>query len=160
MCVDITALDGAADFLGPCEDNRQVFTCSAGENVLGYVYAIVDESGEGYIDSFGVRDEVRGRGLGNCLLLTTLKWLSECKGVLEVGLTVAQDLINARSLYESVSFRVRHTGPSVPGRTGNLECHELGNASAFTECRSCPLGSFTRLLSIHGQLNIGILSGN
>jgi ribosomal protein S18 acetylase RimI-like enzyme len=101
------------DIVDQLDDGHQVFVCSAGEDVLGYVYASVDESGEGYIDFLGVRDDVRRQGLGKRLLLTALKWLFENKGVLEVGLTVSQDLTNARSLYERVGFRIKYTGLSA-----------------------------------------------
>jgi ribosomal protein S18 acetylase RimI-like enzyme len=101
------------DILDQLDDDHQVFICGAGEDVLGYVYVIVDESGEGYIDFLGVRDDVRGRGLGKRLLLTALRWLFEYKSVLDVGLTVAQNLSNARSLYESVGFHIKHTGVSA-----------------------------------------------
>jgi len=37
----------------------------------------------------------------------------EHKGVSEVGLTVGQDLTNARSLYERAGFRARYTGLSA-----------------------------------------------
>jgi ribosomal protein S18 acetylase RimI-like enzyme len=81
--------------------------------MLSYVYATVDESGEGYIHFLSIRDDVRGWGLGKRLLLTALRSLFECKSVLEVGLTVAQNLSNARSLYESVGFHIKHTGISA-----------------------------------------------
>lgn len=101
------------DILDQRDDEHQLFVCGAGEDVLGYVYATIDENGEGYIDFVGVRDDARGRGLGKHLLLTALKWLFEAKSVQEVSLTVAGALTNARSLYESVGFGIKYTGLSA-----------------------------------------------
>lgn len=80
---------------------------------MGYVYAILDESGEGYLEFLGVRPDARRRGLGKRLLLTALNWLFEVKDVSTVGLTVSGDQNNARSLYEKVGFHIRYTGLSA-----------------------------------------------
>jgi ribosomal protein S18 acetylase RimI-like enzyme len=101
------------DILDQLDDDHQVFVCSDGIDVLGYVYAILDESAEGYVEFLGVREDLRGLGLGKRLLLTALNWLFEVKHVPAVGLTVSDDQANARSLYEKVGFRVKYTGLSA-----------------------------------------------
>jgi ribosomal protein S18 acetylase RimI-like enzyme len=101
------------DILEQLDDDHQVFVCAQGEDLLGYVYAIVDERAEGYVEFVGVRADARGQGLGRRLLLTALGWLFESKQVPEVGLTVADDQTNARSLYEKVGFRIKVTGLSA-----------------------------------------------
>ncbi len=101
------------DILGQLDGDHQVFVCSDGPDVLGYVYAILDESGEGYIEFLGVREDLRGQGLGKRLLLTALHWLFEGRHVPAVGLTVSEDQTNARSLYEKVGFRIKYTGLSA-----------------------------------------------
>jgi ribosomal protein S18 acetylase RimI-like enzyme len=101
------------DILDQLDDDHQVFVCSDGADVLGYVYAILDESAEGYVEFVGVREDRRGQGLGNRLLLSALNWLFEVKHVPAVGLTVSDDQTNARSLYEKVGFHVKYTGLST-----------------------------------------------
>jgi ribosomal protein S18 acetylase RimI-like enzyme len=101
------------DILDQLDDDHQVFLCGTGEDLVGYIYAIVDESGEGYIDFVGVRTDGRGKGLGRRLLLTALDWLFAVKQVAQVGLTVSDDQVNARSLYEKVGFRMKVTGLSA-----------------------------------------------
>lgn len=101
------------DILDQLDGNHQVFICAQGEDLLGYVYATLDESGDGYLEFLGVRPDARGKGLGKCLLLTALKWLFEIKDVSTVGLTVSDDQNSARSLYEKVGFHIRYTGLSA-----------------------------------------------
>jgi ribosomal protein S18 acetylase RimI-like enzyme len=101
------------------DGEHRVFVCvsgdvsAPGDEVWGYIYAIIDESAEGYVEYLGVRSDRRGQGLGKCLLLTALDWLFRVKNVSEVGLTVSDDQANARSLYEQVGFRIRYTGLSA-----------------------------------------------
>jgi ribosomal protein S18 acetylase RimI-like enzyme len=93
------------------DDDHMVFVHAEGDNVLGYIYAAVEDgSGEGYIEFLGVQAGARRRGLGRRLLLTALKWLFEVKDVSEVGLTVSDEDTDARALYEGVGFGLRHTG--------------------------------------------------
>jgi GNAT superfamily N-acetyltransferase len=91
--------------------DHQVFCWTAGDDVLGYVYATAAEvAAEGCLDFLGVRADARRRGLGRRLLLTALKWLFEVKQVMQVSLTVYDDQTPARSLYEAVGFRLKHSG--------------------------------------------------
>jgi ribosomal protein S18 acetylase RimI-like enzyme len=101
------------DILGQLDGDHQVFVCGKGEDLWGYIYAIVDEGGEGYVEFLGVRADMRGRGLGQRLLLTALDWLFAAKNVAQVGLTVSDDQVHARSLYEKAGFRIKFTGLSA-----------------------------------------------
>jgi ribosomal protein S18 acetylase RimI-like enzyme len=102
-----------AGILEQLDGEHQVFVCTRGDEVVGYVYAIVDEGFEGYVEFLGVRSDKRGQGLGKQLLLTALDWLFWVKHVPQIGLTVADDQANARSLYEKVGFRIKYTGLSA-----------------------------------------------
>jgi len=101
------------DILDQLDGDHQIFVCGSGEDLWGYIYAIVDESGEGYVDFIGVRADLRGKGLGQRLLLTAMDWLFSVKNVAQVGLTVSDDQVNARSLYEKAGFRIKYTGLSA-----------------------------------------------
>jgi ribosomal protein S18 acetylase RimI-like enzyme len=101
------------DILDQLDGDHKVFVSAVGGEVLGYIYVIVDESSQGYVEFLGVRADRRGQGLGKHLLLTALDWLFCSKNVSEAGLTVADDQTNARSLYEKVGFRIKYTGLSA-----------------------------------------------
>ena len=93
------------------DDHNQVFVYLDSNQVLGYVYAsLSSESQEGEVEFLGVRGDARGRGIGRLLLQTALCWLFEELNALQVTLTVNQDNVNARALYESVGFQLRYTG--------------------------------------------------
>jgi ribosomal protein S18 acetylase RimI-like enzyme len=92
-------------------DQHQVFVYPQGSEILGYVYAAIEEdSGDGSLEFVGVREDARGRGIGRQLLQTALQWLFEVKKVPQTILVVNDNLANARSLYESVGFRLKYTG--------------------------------------------------
>jgi ribosomal protein S18 acetylase RimI-like enzyme len=97
--------------LDQLDDNHQVFVYTRQDEVLGYLYAVLeDSSGDGSIEFVGVRVEARGLGIGRQLLQTALQWLFEIKHVPQATLVVNDNLTNARALYESVGFRLKYTG--------------------------------------------------
>ncbi len=92
-------------------DHHQVFVCTQGSEILGYLSAAIEEdSGDGSVEFIGVREDARGTGIGRQLLQTALHWLFEVKKVPQVTLVVNDNLTNARSLYESVGFKLKYTG--------------------------------------------------
>lgn len=93
------------------DEANQVFVYANKDDVLGYVYAMIEEeSPEGEVDFIGVRADAREQGIGRQLLLTALQWFFEVKKISQVFLTVNDELTNARSLYESVGFVLKYTG--------------------------------------------------
>lgn len=93
------------------DQDHQVFCCTDGDDVMGYVHPVVAPSAEeGYVEFLGVRPDARRRGLGRRLLLTALQWLFEARQVPQVTLTVYDDRTPARSLYESAGLRLKHSG--------------------------------------------------
>jgi GNAT superfamily N-acetyltransferase len=92
-------------------ENHQVFVYTQEDEILGYLYAAIEEdTGDGSIEFVGVREDIRGKGIGRKLLQTAFKWLFEEKMVHQITLVVNDNLTNARSLYESVGFRLKYTG--------------------------------------------------
>jgi ribosomal protein S18 acetylase RimI-like enzyme len=92
-------------------DHHQVFVYPRESEILGYVYVAIEEDSEdGSIEFIGVREDARGQGIGRQLLQTALQWLFEEKKVPQTNLVVNDNLANARSLYESVGFRLKYTG--------------------------------------------------
>jgi len=91
--------------------SHQVFIAAEGKEVLGFVVVSIDESGAtGEIQFLGVREESRGQGHGKRLLLSAIDWLLESAGVSRVCLNVGEEVAHARSLYESVGFKLQSTG--------------------------------------------------
>lgn len=92
-------------------DDHQVFVYTLGDEILGYLCAAKEEdSGDGSVEFIGVREDTRGKGIGRLLLQTAIHWLFEVKKVRQATLVVNDNLTNARSLYESVGFRLKYTG--------------------------------------------------
>lgn len=91
--------------------SHQVLVVAEGEEVLGFaVVGVEGNASEGEIQFFGVREESRRQGHGRRLLLSATDWLFDRAGVSKVCLNVGQELVHARALYESVGFKLRHTG--------------------------------------------------
>jgi GNAT superfamily N-acetyltransferase len=92
-------------------NNHQVFVYIKEGELLGYLYATIEEgSGDGLVDFVGVRTDARGQGIGRQLLETALQWFFEVKKVPQATLVVNDNLTNARSLYERVGFSLKYTG--------------------------------------------------
>jgi ribosomal protein S18 acetylase RimI-like enzyme len=98
---------GFAESITP---DHRIFVIGEGAVVHGYVGAEREAGGDGFIHHLGVAPEARGQGLGRRLLGTAVAWLMTERGATEVALTVDDENVNARGLYESVGFRLRHTG--------------------------------------------------
>ncbi len=90
---------------------HRVFVYGKDDEVTGYLYAIIDDdTGDGSVEYVGVHEEARGKGIGRLLLQNALQWLFEVKKVPQTMLVVNDNLGNARSLYESVGFRLKYSG--------------------------------------------------
>jgi ribosomal protein S18 acetylase RimI-like enzyme len=91
--------------------SHQVLVVADGEEVLGFaVVSTEDGPTAGEIQFLGVREDKRHQGYGRQLLLSAIDWLVEGAGVSRVSLNVGEELVHARSLYESVGFKLRFTG--------------------------------------------------
>jgi ribosomal protein S18 acetylase RimI-like enzyme len=93
------------------DDDHRVFVYPHGDELQGYVYAVIEEdTGNGSVELIGVQERARGKGIGRQLLQAALHWLFEVKKVPQTLLVVNDNLTNARGLYESVGFRLKYTG--------------------------------------------------
>lgn len=100
--------EGLVSQLGP---TYHAFVCERAGVVIGYLVAGLEAgSGEGIVEFLGVRPDMRRQGTGRALLERALRWFFEERGVPAVNLVVADDKVDARSLYESVGFALRYTG--------------------------------------------------
>lgn len=91
--------------------SHQVLVLAQREDVFGFV-VVSTEGGlsAGEIQFLGVREDCRRQGYGRQLLLSGINWLFDTAGASQVCLNVAEELVYARSLYESVGFRLKYTG--------------------------------------------------
>jgi ribosomal protein S18 acetylase RimI-like enzyme len=110
MVFPVTFIDGKG-ILEQLDQDHKVFVSSDGSALNGYISVSIDKfAGEGYIEFIAVQPELRGRGIGKTLLLCALDWCFSERELSSVGLTVHEELANARGLYESVGFRHLYTG--------------------------------------------------
>lgn len=99
------------DVLQGLDDDHRVWVYAPEGEVLGYVFAVIEPWAEGgYVEFLGVREDARGQGVGAALLATALHWCFAERGVPEVGLTVEDGNVNARSMYERAGFRLKYSG--------------------------------------------------
>jgi ribosomal protein S18 acetylase RimI-like enzyme len=91
--------------------SHQVFVIAEEDDVLGFSIPAIDETGtRGEVQFVAVRKESRGKGYGRDLLQSAVAWIVRDQQAAEVTLNVREELTNARTLYESVGFRLRYTG--------------------------------------------------
>jgi ribosomal protein S18 acetylase RimI-like enzyme len=91
--------------------SHQVLVVADEGEVLGFAVVSIEKNlSMGEIQFLGVREDCRGRDYGKSLLLMTIDWLLDSVGVSRVSLSVGEELIHARSLYESVGFKLQFTG--------------------------------------------------
>ncbi len=97
------------------DETHQVFVQVSDGQVVGYIYAVVDDAdkSQGYIEFVGVAEQARGHGIGGKLLRAALAWLFAEEGVQEVGLNVDDTNTNARGLYEKVGFSLKYSGVNL-----------------------------------------------
>jgi ribosomal protein S18 acetylase RimI-like enzyme len=99
--------------------SHQVLVEVQGDTVLGFaVVSVEGDQSEGELQFFGVREDSRRRGYGRKLLISAIDWLVDQAGVEQVSLNVAEELVHARGLYESVGFRLRFTGVGLEKKLG------------------------------------------
>ncbi len=93
------------------DEDHRLFVRTDERGVVGSVYVEADhDASEAFVSFLGVRADARGRGVGEDLLRSALRWGLVTKGFPAVALSVHDELANARSLYERVGFRLRYTG--------------------------------------------------
>ena len=91
--------------------SHQVLAVTDGKKVLGFVVVSVEEGlSAGEIQFLGVHEDCRRQGYGRRLLLSAIDWLLDEARASGVCLNVGEEQFLARSLYESVGFRLRYTG--------------------------------------------------
>jgi ribosomal protein S18 acetylase RimI-like enzyme len=102
---------GAERIVDMIGQSHQVLVVAEGEEVLGFAVVSTEEGpSAGEIQFLGVREDRRRQGYGRRLLLSAIDWLLDRAGVSRVCLNVGEELVHARSLYESVGFKLRYTG--------------------------------------------------
>jgi ribosomal protein S18 acetylase RimI-like enzyme len=108
---------------------HQVIVAAQGWDVLGFVVmSVSDDLSAGEIQFLGVRQDRRCRGYGRRLLLSAIDWLLDEAGVAGICLNVSEELVGARSLYESVGFELRFLGVGFRKALGrpqaSVVCHQ------------------------------------
>ena len=99
------------DVLQGLDDDHRVWVYTPEEELLGYVFAVIEPWAEGgYVEFLGVRADARGKAVGASLLATALQWCFAERNVPEVGLTVEDGNVNARGMYERAGFRLLYSG--------------------------------------------------
>lgn len=90
-------------------DNRRVFVITEKEELCGYIYVEAEpEFGDGSIEFFAVNEKKRGRGIGQKLLQSALKWIFSFESIESVTLCVNSNNTNALKLYKKVGFEWQH----------------------------------------------------
>jgi GNAT superfamily N-acetyltransferase len=101
----------AEQLLAGRDDEHLIFAAADDLRLLGYVCVSVNAAPrEGFIDYLAVRPAARGRGIGQRLLQTALRWSFADRGLPQAALCVTEWRADARRLYERAGFRLSATG--------------------------------------------------
>ncbi|MBA3532685.1 MAG: GNAT family N-acetyltransferase [Ardenticatenales bacterium] len=99
------------EIIARLDDDHKLFVCTNGDEVLGYLYATLNDAPvEGFIEFLAVQPEARGQGSGKRLLSTAMHWFFQVKRMPQAGLCVLDERTNAQALYEQVGFRLSYSG--------------------------------------------------
>ncbi|MGH4124137.1 MAG: GNAT family N-acetyltransferase [Clostridium sp.] len=94
-----------SDILSRINDHRKVFFIKDNEELIGYIYAEVEpEFGESCIEFFGVREDMRGKGLGSKLIRVAINWIFSFEEIHNIKLCVSFENLQAIKLYSKVGF--------------------------------------------------------
>jgi ribosomal protein S18 acetylase RimI-like enzyme len=97
------------EILHRVNEYKRVFILEDQTGMLGYVYVEVEpQFGEGSIEFVGVKETVRGRGLGSRLISIGLRWLFSFPSVEEIVLCVNSKNDKAIHLYKKAGFQRVH----------------------------------------------------
>ena len=86
------------------DEHHQAFVIATDDQLQGYIFAKLDNGGEGYIDFLGVTEAARGQGFGTRLIATASQWLMAFPQAQEVALTVQAENTGAIHLYTRIGF--------------------------------------------------------
>ncbi len=86
------------------DEQHKAFVITEGDQLQGYIFAKLDNGGEGYIEFLGVAEDARGKGLGTRLIATATRWLMDFPQAQTVDLTVNDDNEKAIRLYKHIGF--------------------------------------------------------
>ena len=91
------------------DTTHKVYVYVENDEVLGYVYGS-ENMGEGVVDFLGVKASARKRGIGRALLSAIMFWFQIERKLDRVTLTVHDERVTARNLYEQSGFHLLYTG--------------------------------------------------
>jgi N-acetylglutamate synthase-like GNAT family acetyltransferase len=93
------------------DDASATFVALEEGRFRGYVHVEADATESlGHVHFLAVVPEARGGGVGRRLLQQGMDWIANARGLEAATLTVLDTLTDARSLYESVGFRLTESG--------------------------------------------------
>jgi GNAT superfamily N-acetyltransferase len=94
-----------SDILSRINEHRKVFFIKNNEQLIGYIYVEVEpEFGESSIEFFGVREDMRGKGLGSKLIRVAINWIFSFEEIHNIKLCVSFENPQAIKLYSMVGF--------------------------------------------------------
>ncbi|MBU3128060.1 MULTISPECIES: GNAT family N-acetyltransferase [Clostridium] len=95
-----------SDILSRINERRKVFFIKDNEKLIGYTYVEVEpEFGESCIEFFGVRENMRGKGLGGKLIKIAINWILSFEKIGNIRLCVGLENLQAIGLYSKVGFK-------------------------------------------------------